>query len=121
MTQSRHSGTPLHLTCSPHPPTAQERFLPASPLPRLLGALQRGCSGWVSLGKEAFPTPRATGSCDLTRDRTVPEIQRGLGSVGSSPTLERALLPLLHPRTGTAKDGSQDAPQGSAPPSLEAT
>lgn len=56
MTQSRHSGTSLHLTCSPHPPTAQERFLPASPLPRLLGALQRGC--WLGQpGQGGFSNP----------------------------------------------------------------
>lgn len=115
MTQSRHSGTPVHLASSSHPPIALvSASLSSPPAPR--GSGEAALAG-SALGKEAFPPstlqPRPRAECGMESS----SIPFGV-SAPCQPPMEWAPLPLLHPCGGTAKDGSQDAPQGRGPPPL---
>lgn len=110
MTQSRHSGTSVHLARSSHPPIALvSASLSSPPAPR--------CSGEAALAGSAWARRLFHPATGRTQNGIILEIQRGFGvSVPCQPPMEWASLPLLHPCRGAAKDGSQDAPQESGPP-----
>lgn len=78
-----HSRTPVHLACSPHPPTALVSV--SLSLRPLLRTLERGCAGWVSLSKESFPPsalqPRPWAAASSPGTEPSPRSRGGLGSL----------------------------------------